>query len=228
MIVVRVWFVVKQDAWVLIFSGQLSVALFSWEMTSLREKAAGLLSERGGEETSREVTRVRFLHRQTKNWINSLYFPYQKADFLFKKSPQTCDCEKKSLRSVFGGQRASKYATVPSSWRRRRKKKKRQLFLSPNPTPPFFVWLMATFPPSLLPLHRRRPFLSAAQPTDQGEESVVLLVPVGGDYFLISHVQFFGVWKGKNFVSKRGVQRQKTLSPKGCEKAKTLSQNGCV
>ncbi len=47
-----------------------------------------------------------------------------------------------------------------------------------------------------------RSFLSAAQPTDQGEERVVLLVPVGGDYFLISHVQFFGVCKGKNFVSK--------------------------
>ncbi len=40
-------------------------------------------------------------------------------------------------------------------------------------------------------------FLSAAQPTDQGEESVVLLlllvVVVGGDHFSVSHVQFFGV-----------------------------------
>ncbi len=39
-------------------------------------------------------------------------------------------------------------------------------------------------------------FLSAAQPTDQGEESVVLVVVVvvvGADHFSISHVQFFGV-----------------------------------
>ena len=40
----------------------------------------------------------------------------------------------------------------------------------------------------------RKMFLSAAQPTDQGEESVVLLllVVVGGDHFSSSHVQFFG------------------------------------
>ncbi len=36
-------------------------------------------------------------------------------------------------------------------------------------------------------------FLSVAQPTDQGEESVVLVVVVGGDHFSVSHVQFFGV-----------------------------------
>ncbi len=42
-------------------------------------------------------------------------------------------------------------------------------------------------------------FLSAAQPTDQGEESIVLVVVVGGgDLFSSSHVQFF--W---------GVKRQK-------------------
>ena len=68
-----------------------------------------------------------------------------------------------------------------------------------------------------LPLATHPPFqrrlLSAAQPTYQGEESVVLVViVVGGDYFLISHVQFFGVCKAK------------TLSRKGCEKHKTLSQ----
>ena len=34
-------------------------------------------------------------------------------------------------------------------------------------------------------------FLSAAQPTDQGEESVILLVVVVGDHFSFSHVQFF-------------------------------------
>ena len=41
-------------------------------------------------------------------------------------------------------------------------------------------------------------FLSAAQPTDQGEESVVLVlvlvvVVVVGDHFSVSHEQFFGV-----------------------------------
>ncbi len=40
-------------------------------------------------------------------------------------------------------------------------------------------------------------FLSAAQPTDQGEESVVLLLGVvvggGGDHFSVAHEQFFGV-----------------------------------
>ncbi len=48
-------------------------------------------------------------------------------------------------------------------------------------------------------------FLSAAQPTDQGEESVVLLVIVvvgGGNHLSISHVQFFWGVKRKNFVSK--------------------------
>ncbi len=38
-------------------------------------------------------------------------------------------------------------------------------------------------------------FLSAAQPTDQGEESVVLVVVVGGEgpFFSLPYVQFFGV-----------------------------------
>ncbi len=47
-------------------------------------------------------------------------------------------------------------------------------------------------------------FLSAAKPTDQGEESVIvlLLVVVGGvGPFFKSHVQFFWVCKGSNFVS---------------------------
>ncbi len=40
--------------------------------------------------------------------------------------------------------------------------------------------------------------IPAAQPADQGQESVVLLVVVivvvgGGDNFSVSHVQFFGV-----------------------------------
>ncbi len=42
-------------------------------------------------------------------------------------------------------------------------------------------------------------FLSAAQPTDQGEEGVlvvviiIIIVVVGGGHFSVSHVQFFGV-----------------------------------
>ncbi len=44
---------------------------------------------------------------------------------------------------------------------------------------------------------QNKDFLSAAQPTNQGEESVVLLVVVivvvGGGHFSVSHVQFFGV-----------------------------------
>ena len=41
--------------------------------------------------------------------------------------------------------------------------------------------------------------LSAAQSTDQGEESVVLVVlVVVGDHFQMSHMQFFEVCKIKN------------------------------
>ena len=61
-------------------------------------------------------------------------------------------------------------------------------------------------------------FLSAAQPTDQREENVVLLVGVRGDCFQTAHVQVFKFF---------GVCRAKTLSQKGCEKPKTLSQQGC-
>ncbi len=54
-------------------------------------------------------------------------------------------------------------------------------------------------------------FLSAAQPTDQGEESVVLVVVGGGTIFQSPMCSFLGceeaktlskkgVWKGKNFV----------------------------
>ncbi len=51
---------------------------------------------------------------------------------------------------------------------------------------------------SLVPWERQEMplfFLSAAQPTDQGEESVLLLlvVVVGGDHFQMSNVQFFEV-----------------------------------
>ncbi len=56
-------------------------------------------------------------------------------------------------------------------------------------------------------------FLSAAQPTDQGEESVILVVVVVVvvvDHISFSYVQFFG-----------GVKRKKE-SQKGCEKTKKL------
>ncbi len=47
-------------------------------------------------------------------------------------------------------------------------------------------------------------FLSAAQPTDQGTESVVLLlvVVVVGTHFISTEVQFFGVLKVANFFGK--------------------------
>ena len=55
-----------------------------------------------------------------------------------------------------------------------------------------FPFLFTSFRSCSLSLVERR-FLSAAQATDQGEESVVLLVVVKEDYFSVSHVQFFGV-----------------------------------
>ncbi len=62
---------------------------------------------------------------------------------------------------------------------------------------PPFLPLLKEGSPLFLPLLLLLPFLSAAQPTDQGEESVVLLlggvVVGGGDHFSVSHVQFFGV-----------------------------------
>ena len=51
---------------------------------------------------------------------------------------------------------------------------------------------------------------------------LLLLFLRGGDHFLVPHVQFFGVGKGKNFVSKRVCEKAKTLSRKGGEKAKTV------
>ncbi len=55
-------------------------------------------------------------------------------------------------------------------------------------------------------------FLSAAQPTDQGEESVLLLLVGGGTIFQSPMYSFLG------------CEKAKPLSQKGCEKAKTLSK----
>ena len=67
-------------------------------------------------------------------------------------------------------------------------------------------------------------FLSAAQPTDQGEESVVLVVVVGGGTIFQSPMcSFLGCEKAKT-LSKKGCEKAKTLSQKGCEKAKTSSK----
>ncbi len=54
------------------------------------------------------------------------------------------------------------------------------------------------------------PFLSAAQPTDQGEESVVLLLVVvgGGPFFSLPCTVFWGV-KRQKLCLKRGVKRQR-------------------
>ncbi len=69
--------------------------------------------------------------------------------------------------------------------------------------------------------------LSAAQPTDQGEERVlVVVVVVGGLFFNCPWTVFWGLCEGKNCVSKVGVKRQKRCLKMGCEKAITSSQNG--
>ncbi len=66
-------------------------------------------------------------------------------------------------------------------------------------------------------------FLSAAQPTDQDGESVILLVVVVGDHFSFSHVQFFGGCEKEKKCLKRGVKKEKLcLKSKGCEKTKKL------
>ncbi len=83
--------------------------------------------------------------------------------------------------------------------------------------------------------------LSAAQPTDQGEESILLLlllllllvvvvvVVVGEDHFSVSHVHmysFLGCEKEK-LCLKRGVKRQK-LCLKRDEKRQKLCISGCI
>ena len=62
--------------------------------------------------------------------------------------------------------------------------KKKSLFHFCFPLPSLILSVRA------LSLVERR-FLSAAQATDQGEESVVLVVVVKEDHFSVSHVQFF-------------------------------------
>ncbi len=70
-------------------------------------------------------------------------------------------------------------------------------------------------------------FLSAAQPTDQGEESVVLLVVVGaGTIFHLLMYIFWGCEKAKT-LSQKGCEKAKTLSLKGFEKTKTFLPKGC-
>ncbi len=51
---------------------------------------------------------------------------------------------------------------------------------------------------------------SATHPTDQGEESVVLLIVLGGEYFPVTHIQYKGVHQGfiiYFFVTKEANQR---------------------
>ncbi len=68
-------------------------------------------------------------------------------------------------------------------------------------------------------------FISAAQPTDQGGERVVLLVVVGGTVFeLLMYHSFLGSEKA-TALPQKGWEKAKTLYQKGCEKAKSLSQN---
>ncbi len=66
-----------------------------------------------------------------------------------------------------------------------------------------------------------RCFLSAAQPKDQGEESVLLLVVVvGGGHFSVSRVQFFWGVKGQKLCQKRGVVKQKLCLKMGVKRQK--------
>ncbi len=62
-------------------------------------------------------------------------------------------------------------------------------------------------------------FLSAAQPTDQGEESVVLLPVVvgGGPFFKFPCTVFWGV-RRQNLCLKRDVKRQKLCLKRGVKK----------
>ena len=103
----------------------------------------------------------------------------------------------------------------------------------------------ASFLPSFLPssfspsshFPDRTLFICGAADTDQGEESVVLVVVGGGgDHFSVSHVEFFGVWKGKNFVSKvvwkdknfvsKVVWKDKNFVSKGVWKDKNFVSKG--
>ncbi len=74
-------------------------------------------------------------------------------------------------------------------------------------------------------------FLSAAQPTDQGEESVVLVVVVvvvvvvGGTIFQSPMCSFLGCEKTKNFVSK-GVWKGKNFVQKGVWQGKNFVSKG--
>ena len=66
------------------------------------------------------------------------------------------------------------------------------------------------------------------KPTDQGEESIVLVVVVvGGTIFHVPMYSFWGCVKAKS-LSQKGCVKAKTLSQKGYVKAKSLSQKGCV
>ncbi len=86
-------------------------------------------------------------------------------------------------------------------------------------------------------------FLSAAQPTDQGEESVILVVFVvvvggfGGDCFPISNIHSKWVHPEKTFLQNGCIQRKlfftmgaftKTFAAKLMHQDKTLLQNGCI
>ncbi len=54
---------------------------------------------------------------------------------------------------------------------------------------------------------------------------LLLLLLLLGDHFSSSHVKFFGVWKGKNFVSK-GMWKSKNFVSKGVGKCKIFVSKG--
>ncbi len=59
----------------------------------------------------------------------------------------------------------------------------------------------------------------------RGRKVFLLLLLLLGDHFSVSHVQFFGVWNDKNFVSK-GVRKGKNFVSKGVWKGKNFVTKG--
>ena len=67
-------------------------------------------------------------------------------------------------------------------------------------------------------------FLSSAQPTNQGEESIVVVVVVG-PFFGFPYSVFWGV-KRQKLSLKRGMKRQKLYLKRDMKRQKPLSQKG--
>ncbi len=62
------------------------------------------------------------------------------------------------------------------------------------------------------------PFLSAAKPSGQGEESVLLIIVWGGGHFQSPHEQFLRCEKCQLFLFKNGCEKSKVFLKKGEKK----------